>query len=87
MANFYQVDIGFDRRTVLKAKEYRCSLALLGQNDICRSAPVHYALGISLEQAMPLRYIGNGLSKILVITDGHVHRVQLALGHLLENTT
>jgi hypothetical protein len=54
MANFYQADIGFNRRTVLKPKEHGRSLALLRQNDICRSAPVHYALGISLKQAMPL---------------------------------
>jgi hypothetical protein len=87
MANFYQADIGFNRRTILKAKEHGCSLTLLGQNDICRSAPVHNALGISLEQAMPLRHIRDGFPKILVITDGHVYRIQGALRHLVKNTT
>ena len=85
MADLNQSDICFNRRAVLETEEDGGAVGLPGGQNILGKAARHDQVTVFEKSPVPVRHIGGCLTKVLVITDGHMNCIQPALAHLRED--
>ena len=80
-----QPDVVLYRRGVLKAKEHRGAPGFAGLVDVAGPLPLHDQIRVLLEPAVPLFEVQNRLAEGLVIGNGDMDRVHVALAQLAKD--
>ena len=85
MADLNEINIRFDRRTILEPVKNSGFIRFASTKNVFRRPPRLNQIAVLIKQAIPLRDSIDRLTKIFVISNRDMNRIQISLTHLLKN--